>query len=102
MVQDQLILDLVEWGASVAFIVTFCFPVLIRFIWAWERHDWGWNIMCFDFCVSSALLPTFLHDMFGVDVDTDFFSWSEVVSIWLIPVVVAWRSIMIYRKQRGH
>lgn len=102
MIQDQLVLNLIDWGANVAFLVTFAFPFVIRVIWAWEKHDWGWNIMSFDACVSSALFPYFIHGMFGVNVGTTFFYWSEIVSIWLIPVVVFWRSILIYRKQRGN
>jgi hypothetical protein len=98
--QGQLILDLINAGVNVAFIVPFVFPFIIRLIWAWEKDEWGWNIVCFDACVACALLPSFVHRMFGVNVATYFFGWFQVTAIWLVPTIIVWRVIMIYRKQR--
>jgi hypothetical protein len=100
--QGHIILDLLNWGVNAAFLVPFLFPLVIRTIWAWEKDEWGWNIICLDLCVASALLPSFVHKMFQVNIATYFFGWFQVASIWLVPVIIIWRALLIFQKQRGN
>lgn len=100
MTQEQLIADLVNWGINAAFLFPFLFPAVVRLYWAWEKSDWGWNIVALDLAVALALLPIFVNHVFNVSVTGYFFGWLEVSSIWLIPVIIVWRMIIIWRNQR--
>jgi hypothetical protein len=100
MTQEQLAIDLINWGVDVAFLVPFLFPAYIRLIWAWEKDEWGWNIILLDLAVSLAILPTFVHRVAGVRFSTPVFLWLEAASLWFIPMIIVWRSVMIWRKQR--
>ena len=101
MDQKQIAIDLINWGVDFAFLIPFLFPAYIRLIWAWEKDEWGWNIVLLDLAVSLAILPSFGHRVFGVNVSRIFFIWLVACSIWLIPIIVVWRSIMIWKKQRN-
>lgn len=100
MNQEHLAIDLINWGIDVAFLVPFLFPAYIRLIWAWEKDEWGWNIVLLDLAVSLAILPSFLHRVFGLNVGMVYYLWVVAASLWLIPSIVVWRSAMIWRKQR--
>lgn len=100
MNQAHMAVNLINWGANVAFLVPFLFPFYIRLIWAWHKDEWGWNIVTLDMAVSIALLPSFVHRVIGVNVNTALFAWIVAGSIWAIPIIVIWRSVMIWRKQR--
>jgi hypothetical protein len=103
--QGRLILDLIEDGINVAFIVTLLFPFLGLpkvGIWPWWQHDWGWNMVAFDVCVALALLPSWLRRVLGVDPNTYIFGWVVAISIWAIPCIVLWRVLLIWQAQRSH
>jgi hypothetical protein len=100
MTQDQLALDLINWGVDVSFIVTVLFPFYIRIIWNWLDSDWGWNTIVFDIVVALALLPVWLHHTFGLSASSHIFLWVDATSIWAIPTIVIWRTWIIFRVQR--
>lgn len=101
MTQGQILADLINWGIDAAFLFPFLFPAYIRLIWAWEKDEWGWNIVTLDLAVSLALLPSFYRRVFGVDGDRTFFLWLVTISLWAIPAIIVWRSVMIWRRQRN-
>jgi hypothetical protein len=114
MTQAQLLADIIHDGVSVAFIVSVLFPIIglphfrlwptqwrVRIgFWPWWQSDWGWNLIAFDYCAALALLPAFLHRFFGLNPDTYLFGWIEAISIWGIPAIILWRTVMIWLSQR--
>jgi hypothetical protein len=106
--QGQLIIDSINDGVNVAFIVTLLFPLvglprigrLKLGFWPWYKSDWGWNMVAFDACVSLALLPIWAHRALNLDSNSYFFGWMEAASIWLIPAIVLWRVFLIWQAQR--
>jgi hypothetical protein len=100
MTQVQQVLNIINWGINVAFIVTLLFPIGVRPFWNWMTSDWGWNIVTFDSIVALALLPTWLHHTLGINASTLLFLYIEAVSIWSVPIVVLWRAWIIYNAQR--
>lgn len=100
MTQAELIVNFVNWGINVAFIVSLVFPIAIRPIWAWTKHSWGWNIVVLDWAISLALLPVWVHRAFNLNPDTYLFGWIQAASIWIVPVIILWRAVIIWLTQR--
>jgi hypothetical protein len=103
MNQGQLVVDIINDGVFVAFIVCLIFPVIgaprIGF-WPWYRSDWGWNIVLLEEAITLALLPIWAHRFMKFDAPPLVWLWIDAVSIWLIPVIVIWRVYIIWRTQR--
>jgi hypothetical protein len=82
-----------------AFVVGILFP-LTGFYWSWWETWLGRNLVYFDYVVALALLPLFLHFVFGLTPHTLYFAWVQSVSLALIPLLIVWRAALIYREQR--
>jgi hypothetical protein len=103
VVTEHLLVDLIENGVIVAFILSVLFPAIgipkIGY-WPWWKNEFGWNVIFFDATVALALLGPFLHRVIGLNPDAYAFLWIDTVAIWLIPVSILWRCIAIWRTQR--
>ena len=112
MTEGQLLVDVINDGVIVAFLAALLFPLIgLRGIrlprgryvkigyWPWWKNEFGWNVIAFDFTVSVALFPAILHRVFGVNVTSYIFGWTEAVSIWLIPATILWRAVAIWHTQ---
>jgi hypothetical protein len=98
--QTQLAIDIINWGINVAFVSSILFPVAIRPIWAWTESAWGWNTIAFDVVVALALLPVWLHRTFNLNPGSLMFLWIQAASLCAIPVIIIWRTWIIWRVQR--
>lgn len=99
MTQLQFLADWASYAAGVAFWVCALWPALIAWFWPWWRHQWGLNMVIKTELIAFALLSTVLHREFGV-ADTFVLLWVTVAAVTLIPVVVVWRTILIWQGQR--
>jgi hypothetical protein len=100
MTQAQLLSDLGVWGVNVAFVAAILFPFVVRTFWAWEKSDWGLNIVLLEILIAFALLPSWLRRAVGISLNTYFLGWLVVACLWGIAVVIVWRTIIIWRTQR--
>jgi hypothetical protein len=100
MTQTQIVINLINWGVNAAFVIAFLFPAAVRTFWAWEKSDWGINIVSLEFAIALALLPAWLHRTVGLTVNTLLFEWTDAIAIWSIPGIIIWRMIIIWRSQR--
>jgi len=102
--QAELLLDLLNDAVAVAFPIAILFPLIglpkIGF-WPWYQSSWGWNLVIFDLVVAIAVLPSWLHRVLGMNPETLYFEWILVVSLWSIPIIVLWRTFLIWRAQRN-
>jgi hypothetical protein len=100
MTQARLISDLINWGINAAFIAALLFPFVVRTYWAWEKSDWGINIVSLELLIALALLPLWVRHITGYGGNMYFYGWLEAASLWGIPVIILWRAIIIWRNQR--
>lgn len=99
MTQLQFLNDWVADAAPVAFWTCLLWPALVRLIWPWNRHQWGWNMIIKTELIALALLGTVLHREFGVT-NPYVLLWTVALAVTAIPLVVGWRTWIIWRGQR--
>lgn len=94
---------LAVWAAAavgVAFWTCLLWPAIVRVFWPWNRDAWGWNMVLKCEMIALALLPGILRLEFGISPGIGLL-YVEVVAITLIPVILGWRTWIIWKAQRG-
>lgn len=99
MTRLQLLRDWIDYAAQVAFWACATWPFLVRFIWPWNDSQWGWNMVIKVELIALALLGSVLRYEFGIGSGYALL-WTMALAITLIPVVLAWRTWIIWRAQR--
>lgn len=100
MTQLQLLADLSRIAINVIFWSGIAFPILIGVFWPWWKSSWGWNIVSLEIALSLALVGSILQIDWGLrTTNLLLFGWLTVVSLWLVPIVVGWRTVIILREQ---
>jgi hypothetical protein len=92
-----------EWAvyaAGITFWVCFTWPAVVRLFWPWHQSMWGWNMVIKTEMIALALLTTVLKTEFGVEPGVGL-EWVEVAAVTLIPVIIIWRTWLIYRDQKA-
>jgi hypothetical protein len=95
---DQPLIDAAEWAVNTAFWAAVIFPVVTALIWPWWRDWWGRSMVALDLVAGGTALPYMLAadwHVHGVALE-----WILVVAIGLGPLVIAWRTAMIFHTQR--
>lgn len=92
--------DWEDAAIGVAFWVCLLWPLGVRFFWPWQRDAWGWNMVLKTEMIAVALLPAILRVEFGVQPGLGLL-WVAVVAVTLIPLVILWRTWIIYKAQRS-
>jgi hypothetical protein len=98
MTQLHFLMDWATWASGVAFWVCLTWPLVIATFWKWWQSEWGWNMVSKTELIALALLPTTCVLEFGLR-EGWALQWLLVISISLIPVVVCWRTWIIFRGQ---
>jgi len=88
-----------EWAMGAAFWTCLLWPGIAAVFWPWHRSQWGWNMVIKTELIAVALLAPVLRAELGVT-SLYFLLWTTVVALTLIPVVVGWRLVIIWRTQR--
>lgn len=99
MTQLRFLVDWENAAVGVTFWVCLLWPLVVRTFWAWNRSEWGWNMALKTEMLAVATLPVILHREFGVQPGYPLL-WVAVVGITVIPLVVLWRTWLIWRTQR--
>jgi hypothetical protein len=100
MTQIHFLTDWGTWAEGVAFWVCFLWPALILLFWPWYKDEWGWNMVAKTEMIALALLGITLHNELGVRYGTPLLTWIGVTAVTLIPVIIAWRTLIIIGNQR--
>jgi hypothetical protein len=95
---DQPLIDAVQWAVNLSFWSSLVFLVFTTAIWPWWKDWWGQSMMAFDLCISGAVFPSLLSVDWSVHGTGRL--WVTVVFLLLVPVVIGWRTVMIFRAQR--
>lgn len=99
MTQEQLLVDAGGVLANVTFFTSLLFPAVTAFFWRWWASWWGRNIISLELGIAVTLLPAVLYRDFGVD--SLVLRWVQVTALATVPLIVAWRAVMIWRTQRA-
>jgi hypothetical protein len=99
--QAQFLLDWANDAIIPAFLVSLLFPVIVAPYYRWWSNEFGWNLSIKSWVIAIALLPSFVHRVFGVPVNVLAFMYMVVVAITTIPIVLIWRAWAIYKTQRA-
>jgi hypothetical protein len=100
--QEQFLMDAAAWIINIIFWSGLVSPILVGTFWPWRESHWGQNIMSFDICVSLALLGSVIKHDWGFPGSWLLgFEWLELVSLSCIPVIIVWRTVMIWKRQRN-
>lgn len=99
MTQAQFLADAGAVLANVTFGVSLAFPLVTAVFWRWWASWWGRNIVALELGIAVTLLPAVLYRDFGVD--SLVLRWVQVAALGTVPLIVAWRAVMIWRTQRS-
>jgi hypothetical protein len=99
LTQLQFLTDWANDAVPVAFWACALWPALVAWFWPWWQHQWGWNMVIKTELIAVALLASVLRREFGVQ-NVYVLAWTVVAAVTLIPVVIAWRTVLIWRAQR--
>lgn len=84
---------------NVAFLVSALFTPAVSFFWPWWNGQWGQNIVLLELCIAGSLLSSWLFIDFGMG--GAVFQWLTVSFLTLIPVIIIWRTALIWKAQRA-
>lgn len=97
---SQSLVDAVEWVLNVTVCTSVLFPAVTSFFWPWWQTGWGRNLIALDLALVPAVLPEVLEIDFGLRYVV-FFTWVQVIGLSAIILIMAWRTVMIWRAQRS-
>jgi hypothetical protein len=100
MTQLQFLREWATYAIGVTFWVCFTWPAIVRLFWPWWRSMWGWNMAIKTEMLALALLASVLKTEFGIEPGL-VLEWVEVAALTVIPFVIAWRTVLIYRDQKA-
>lgn len=95
----QVLLEWAHIAIGAAFWTCALWPAMVRLFWPWNRHEWGWNMVIKTELVAAALLSSILKIEFGITSGLTLL-WTTVLAVSAIPLVLAWRTLIIWRTQR--
>ena len=96
---SRVLIDVANAEVMVGFWVSLAFPFVTRFFWPWNKSWWGWNIVVLDLSIAGTLFPSWLFLTFHAS--DIWLQWIQVFFLGLVVVNVVWRTVMIWRTQRG-
>lgn len=99
MTQGQFLADAGIVLANVTFFTSLLFPAVTAFFWRWWASAWGRNIVSLELGIAVTLLPAVLFRDFGTD-DLAL-RWVQVTALATVPLIVIWRTVMIWLAQRS-
>jgi hypothetical protein len=99
-VQQAFLNHWVEWAVIFAFLIPAAFPLVASRFWPWWEDDLGVNLVMMDVAVAIAAFPAFLHYVVGAPLDLVEYQYLRNIALSAVPVIVIWRTIIIYRTQR--
>ena len=100
MTQFQFLTDWIQDAIFAGFLAAALFP-FVGIYFPWWRHEFGWNLIAFDLAIGIALLPAFLHRVFGVPVTGLVYTYVVAIALTSIPVILIWRAYVLYREQKA-
>lgn len=83
---------------NVAFVISALFTPVVSLFWPWWESQWGQNIVSLELCIAGSLLSSWLFIDFGMD--GAFFQWLTALFLTMIPFIITWRTVLIWRIQR--
>lgn len=93
------------WASNLAVVAPWCVAVLFAVIYTlkapWWRTWMGRNLFFFDIAVAVAMTPGFVHAVFGMSEDTEFFQWLLVADLSVVSLLILQRCILLFRVQKG-
>ena len=98
LTQLEVLRQWADIAAPVAFWVCAVWPAVTATFWPWWQHEWGWNMVIKTELIAVALLSSILKIEFGIT-SGYVLLWTTVAAVTAIPVVVAWRTWIIWRGQ---
>src|SRR5215472_16862785 len=96
---SPILVDLADWGGSVAFWAPVALIMITSVIWPWWKSFWGLNIVLLEVAISLALLPSILFIDFNVHLNTTFGAWLVVLSLWSVGAIIVWRGALVIIEQ---
>jgi hypothetical protein len=95
---DQPLIDATQWVLNITFWSSVAFVLVTTMLWPWWQDWFGQTMIAFDLCISGATLPSLLSVDWGVH--GTFRAWVTIIFLGLAPLVIGWRTFMIFRTQR--
>lgn len=95
---NPLLISWAQVSVQVAFWVCVAWPFIVRTFWPWNRDEWGWNMVIKTWLIAVALFPYVLQYEFAVRRGLAL-QWVVVIAVTLIPLVIAWRTWIIWQAQ---
>lgn len=83
-----------------AFFSSLVFIVGYSILAPWWRHPVGRAVASLDVGLTFALLPSALHQLFGLSLISMFFAWYYGCTLFLVAAITLWRLVVIWTVQR--
>jgi hypothetical protein len=98
-----LSIEVARLALQAGFWAAVAFPIITAFFWPWWTSSWGWNIISLEAAIGLALLEAVLYVEFGLKpghTPLHILGWTEAAALWMVPVIIVWRGIIIWHTQR--
>jgi hypothetical protein len=97
---SQAVTTFGEIATLSAFFACVLFVIVYTAVAPWWRTPMGRNIVSLDLVTALALLPSALHWIFSITVYfSEWYAWFSYSAVGLVPVVIAWRAVILVRLQ---
>ena len=94
-------ISFLHWGTIAASVASIVFLLGVSWIFPWWQSMAGRAMVTIDAALFVALFPAFLHFVFGLNTETDFFVWYYGASLWIVAIVTIARLVTLYLVQRN-
>ena len=96
----QTVTDLDRWAVLYAFGCSLLFLIGVSLIWKWWRSLAGRAMVLLDVMLALALLPSAIHQVFGLSLISEAFAWYYFGSLVSVGTTILWRLRVVWRVQR--
>lgn len=91
-----------EIAVQAIFYGSVLFIAAVSTFWPWWRTQLGWTIIAKSAALALAVMPAMFIYWFGRNTFTqsDWLGWVSVGALLMVPPILAWRGIVLWRVQR--
>ena len=102
MTQLEFLHDWLSIVVNVVCWTSLAFPIVTASFWPWWQSHWSQNVVIYEICIGLATLGTTVAHDWGLPAHSLLaFYWLMAISLTLIPVIVIWRTLILFRSQRS-
>lgn len=98
--EPSVLVQTAEVMIQIVFWMSIVFMGGVCFYWPWWQTALGWTIWLETLGLAWFTLPSALELEFGMNADTVTWQWVALAGLCFVVVILPWRAVAIWRRQR--